>query len=113
MSEQVKYLLVGAGLAAHHAVRGIRERDKEGRIVMVGEEKALFPADTITIAQFELELVGSRNGTLDNMKTGIALLKAGKLRPIISDIYPLDQINTAFDTVRKGVPGRVVVRIGA
>ncbi len=38
MTEQVKYLLVGAGLAAHHAARGIRERDQDGRIVMVGDE---------------------------------------------------------------------------
>ena len=41
MSEQVKYLLVGAGLAAHHAARSIRERDKAGRIVIVGDESEL------------------------------------------------------------------------
>ena len=41
MTEQVKYLLVGAGLAAHHAVRGIRERDKDGRIVIIGDEPEL------------------------------------------------------------------------
>ena len=41
MSEQVKYLLIGAGLAAHHAARGIRERDKAGRIVIVGDESEL------------------------------------------------------------------------
>lgn len=41
MSEQVKYLLIGAGLAAHHAVRGIRERDPAGRIVMIGSEPEL------------------------------------------------------------------------
>jgi 3-phenylpropionate/trans-cinnamate dioxygenase ferredoxin reductase subunit len=38
MSEQTRYLIVGAGLAANHAVRGIRERDEAGRIVIVGEE---------------------------------------------------------------------------
>ncbi len=41
MSEEVKYLLVGAGLAAHHAARGIRERDKAGRMVIVGDEPEL------------------------------------------------------------------------
>jgi D-arabinose 1-dehydrogenase-like Zn-dependent alcohol dehydrogenase len=82
-----------------------------GRIVMVGEEKAFFPADTITIAQHELELVGSRNGTLENMKTGIELLSSGKVRPIISDVYPLDEVNGALDRVRKGAQGRVVVRV--
>jgi 3-phenylpropionate/trans-cinnamate dioxygenase ferredoxin reductase subunit len=41
MSEQTKYLLVGAGLAAHHAARAIREHDQAGRIVIVGDEPEL------------------------------------------------------------------------
>jgi 3-phenylpropionate/trans-cinnamate dioxygenase ferredoxin reductase subunit len=41
MSEDTRYLIIGAGLTAHHAVRGIRERDAEGRIVIVGEEPEL------------------------------------------------------------------------
>ena len=84
-----------------------------GRIVMVGEEKALLPADTIRIAQDELELVGSRNGTLENMKNGLELLRSGMLKPIISNVYPLHQINTAIETVRKGASGRVVVKVAA
>jgi len=38
MPESIKYLLVGGGLAAVWAAQNIRERDKEGRIVIVGEE---------------------------------------------------------------------------
>jgi len=38
-----------------------------GRIVMIGEEKALFPAETIRVAQHELELLGTRNGTRRSM----------------------------------------------
>lgn len=38
MAESTKYLLVGAGLAAVWAAQNIRERDKEGRIIIVGEE---------------------------------------------------------------------------
>jgi 3-phenylpropionate/trans-cinnamate dioxygenase ferredoxin reductase subunit len=41
MNTDVKYLLIGAGLAAHFAMRGIRERDKEGRILIVGAEPEL------------------------------------------------------------------------
>lgn len=41
MSEQTHYLIIGAGLAAHHAIRGIRERDADGRIVMIGDEPEL------------------------------------------------------------------------
>jgi 3-phenylpropionate/trans-cinnamate dioxygenase ferredoxin reductase subunit len=38
MPESTKYLLVGGGLAAVWAAQNIRERDKEGRIIIVGEE---------------------------------------------------------------------------
>lgn len=38
MPESTKYLLVGGGLAAVWAAQNIRERDKEGRVIIVGEE---------------------------------------------------------------------------
>jgi len=41
MSEHAGYLIVGAGLAGHFAVRGIRERDADGRIVIIGDEPEL------------------------------------------------------------------------
>ncbi|MBQ2063494.1 MAG: oxidoreductase, partial [Firmicutes bacterium] len=36
--KKVDYLIVGAGIAAISAVRGIREIDREGTIQMIGEE---------------------------------------------------------------------------
>jgi 3-phenylpropionate/trans-cinnamate dioxygenase ferredoxin reductase subunit len=41
MSEHTRYLIIGAGLAGHFALRGIREKDAEGRIVLVGDEPEL------------------------------------------------------------------------
>lgn len=41
MTDNVKYLLVGGGLAAHHAARAIRERDEAGRMIMIGDEPEL------------------------------------------------------------------------
>lgn len=38
MPESTKYLIVGGGLAAVWAAQNIRERDKEGRVIIVGEE---------------------------------------------------------------------------
>jgi 3-phenylpropionate/trans-cinnamate dioxygenase ferredoxin reductase subunit len=38
MPETTKYLIVGGGLAAVWAAQNIRERDKEGRLIIVGEE---------------------------------------------------------------------------
>jgi len=39
--KKVRYLLVGGGLSAASAVEGIRERDAEGSILMIGEETHL------------------------------------------------------------------------
>ena len=42
MSEQAyAYIIVGGGLAGASAVEGIRERDKEGSILLIGSEKHL------------------------------------------------------------------------
>jgi 3-phenylpropionate/trans-cinnamate dioxygenase ferredoxin reductase subunit len=41
MSEHARYLIIGAGLAGHFALRGIRERDADGRIVLIGDEPEL------------------------------------------------------------------------
>lgn len=83
-----------------------------GRIVMVGEAPMThFPADTIRIAQHELELIGSRNGSRKNMEKAIELLRRGKVKPIISNVFPLEQINKALQVVRRAPPGRVVIRV--
>ncbi len=38
MTEQTSYLIVGGGMTADAACRGIREHDPDGRILLVGEE---------------------------------------------------------------------------
>jgi D-arabinose 1-dehydrogenase-like Zn-dependent alcohol dehydrogenase len=91
--------------AAKAAARG-------GRIVVIGEE-AEYPAiDTITLAQCELQLIGSRNGGLEDARHALDLLSRGVLRPPIAAHFPLEQINDAFAFVRRGeAPGRVIIRV--
>jgi D-arabinose 1-dehydrogenase-like Zn-dependent alcohol dehydrogenase len=83
-----------------------------GRVVMVGEEEAQPPATSTQIAQRELEIVGSRNGSRSNMELGLQLLSRGVIKPLISDVFPLEKINEAFERVRNGASGRVVVKVG-
>ena len=83
-----------------------------GRIVIVGEEEVRFPASSTEIAQRELEVVGSRNGSLSNMETALRLLGLGVVRPFISDRFALEQVNEALETVRRGASGRVVLELG-
>jgi D-arabinose 1-dehydrogenase-like Zn-dependent alcohol dehydrogenase len=97
------------GLAATMKLAAaIAGRDRT--IVVIGEE-AEFPAiDSITLAQRELRIIGSRNGGLADAREALDLLSRGVLRPVVAGRYPLEQINEAFAAARSGrTPGRIIV----
>jgi propanol-preferring alcohol dehydrogenase len=89
--------------AAASVVRG-------GRTIVIGEE-AEYPAiDTITLAQRELQIIGSRNGGLQDARDALELLARGVLRPRIAGQFPLERINDALELVRSGqARGRVII----
>jgi propanol-preferring alcohol dehydrogenase len=93
-------------LAAAVARRG-------GRIVVIGEEAEFPSIDTIMLAQRELQIIGSRNGGLQDAIDALDLLARGVLHPPIAAHFPLERINDAFDLVRSGnANGRVIITTG-
>jgi propanol-preferring alcohol dehydrogenase len=80
-----------------------------GRVVVVGDEQDFLPVNTTEIAQQELEIIGSRNGTRQDTVEAIRLLEAGVVNPRVARRFPLEEINAAFDHVRRGALGRVVI----
>jgi D-arabinose 1-dehydrogenase-like Zn-dependent alcohol dehydrogenase len=82
-----------------------------GRIIVIGEEPQFPAIDTIEIAQKELEIVGSRNGSYQEMTEAIRLLENGTVKPHVAGHYPLEEINDAFAKLRGGASGRIVVVI--
>jgi len=82
-----------------------------GRIVVIGEEPQFPAIDTIEIAQKELEIVGSRNGSYQEMAEAIRLLESGTVKPHVAARYPLEEINGAFNQLRAGSSGRIVIII--
>jgi propanol-preferring alcohol dehydrogenase len=81
-----------------------------GRVVVIGEEAELPDIDTITLAQRELQIIGSRNGGLQDARDALEWLSRGTLRPPIAGRFPLERINEAFDFVRSGqARGRVII----
>ena len=87
---------------ARHVMKG-------GRIVVIGEEQEFPGIETTEIAQRELEIIGSRNGTRQDMVEVLALLKSGIIKPYVAARFPLHEINTAFEFMRSQSLGRVVV----
>lgn len=84
-------------------------RDK-GRIVIVGEESQSVDIDTATIAQRELEIVGSRNGSMADVAKALELMSQGILVPRIDQVIKLDDVNVALDTMANGKSnGRFVI----
>lgn len=88
--------------AADYLMRG-------GRIIVIGEEPEFPQIDTIQIAQRELEIIGSRNGTRQDTVDAIRLVESGVVKPYIGARFPLEKINEAMDATRHGSLGRVVV----
>ena len=82
-----------------------------GRIVVIGEERDFPSIDTTEIAQKELEIIGSRNGTRQDTVEAIRLLETGVVRPVIGRRFTLEGINEAFDFLRGGAVGRVVINV--
>jgi 2-desacetyl-2-hydroxyethyl bacteriochlorophyllide A dehydrogenase len=90
-------------LAADSTARG-------GRIVVIGEEPEFPAIDTITIAQRELEIIGSRNGSFQDAVDALEFMSSGIIQPWIDRRFPLTEINLAMDYLRSGAAhGRVVV----
>jgi D-arabinose 1-dehydrogenase-like Zn-dependent alcohol dehydrogenase len=82
-----------------------------GRVVVVGEQEHFVPATSTEIAQRELEIIGSRNGTRQDLVEAIRLVERGLVRPPIAARFPLEDINHAMQRVREGAAGRVVVEV--
>lgn len=80
------------------------------RIVVIGEEPEFPAIDTITIAQRELEIIGSRNGGFQDAVDALEFMSADIIQPRIDRRFRLSEINLALDYVRSGAAhGRVVV----
>jgi len=83
-----------------------------GQIIVIGEEPDFPAIDTIQIAQREIEIIGSRNGSRQDAEIAIQWMANGIVRPPIVKHVPLSEINDGLDIVRNGsAHGRVVVTL--
>jgi propanol-preferring alcohol dehydrogenase len=82
-----------------------------GRVVVIGEQEASPSVTSTEIAQRELEIVGSRNGTRQDLVEAIRLVERGAITPPIAARYRLDEANEALQAFRSGAPGRIVLQV--
>jgi S-(hydroxymethyl)glutathione dehydrogenase / alcohol dehydrogenase len=89
---------------------------KDGSLVLVGVPHEKVTINTLRV-HFNMVLTGSEGGSAHphiDIPRIIRLIKAGRLSfdGIITDEFALDDINPAFDLVRSGKAGRVLIRVG-
>jgi propanol-preferring alcohol dehydrogenase len=83
-----------------------------GQIIVIGEEPQYPAIDTIQIAQRELEIIGSRNGGLQDARDAMEMIGTGLVRPPITARFPLERLNEALKIMRSGqANGRLVVEL--
>jgi len=83
-----------------------------GKIIVVGEEPEFPAIDTIQIAQRELEIKGSRNGSKQDAMDAMQWMARGIINPPIAAHLPLERINEGLEMVRNGsATGRVVIAL--
>lgn len=80
--------------------------------MVIGEEPEFPEIDTIQIAQRELEIIGSRNGSLADAANAIRMIDQAIIDPPIARSFSLEEINTTMELVRSGnAHGRFVISI--
>jgi D-arabinose 1-dehydrogenase-like Zn-dependent alcohol dehydrogenase len=81
-----------------------------GRIVMIGETEDTIPLSTFKLCVNELDILGSRSGGRQDTVEAIQLVESGVVTPLVSDVFPLEKINEAFEGIKQGkVMGRAVI----
>ena len=81
-----------------------------GRLVLVGYTEERYPLKGEQLDQNELTIIGIRGGRMLDLINAVQLVAAGKIKSIVTDMYPLENANEALAFLRAGKAlGRVVL----
>ena len=101
--------LVGKSETVNSALTFLR---KGGKLILVGynyeKPLSIFPA---VIMRGEFRIIGSRACRIDDLREVIDLVAAKKIKPLVSETYPLERVNEVHDRLKKNeLLGRVVLQ---
>lgn len=69
-----------------------------------------FTADSVDVVLSEKRIVGSRTSSKQDLVDVIRLVEQGKITPVVSQRYKLEEVNKALEALRRGEAiGRIVV----
>ncbi|PNH78165.1 zinc-binding dehydrogenase [Arthrobacter sp. AFG20] len=112
LPERVEAVMETVGEATwSHSMKVLRPG---GTIVVAGATTGPSPsADLQRLFFLGLRIVGTRVGTLAEMRQLLAFCTQNKLAPSIDSVYPLDQGRNAFERLQSGrAAGKIVLTVG-
>ena len=91
----------------------MKKLGKNGRYIMVGYAPGVeFPFDSEYMHLNETQIVGTRNGTMQELSEILRLLSSNAVQSIVDRVLPLHRTNEALELVREGnAVGRVVLSV--
>ncbi len=91
----------------------LRALGKGGRLVIVGHHGGSeFAVQGSLMVANEWEILGSRNVSKRELVEVVALVKAGRVWPVVTGVHPLEEAETLHEQLRKQqIVGRVVLEM--
>ena len=82
-----------------------------GRLIILGYQPGqTFPLEPFTLVSKWIQIIASHNHTVKDVEDVASLVSDGRVKPIISDRYAMEEANGALDKLRQGDPvGRIVL----
>ena len=84
-----------------------------GRLLLLGYQYGqTFSMDPAKLVYDEIEIIGSRASIRQDLVDVISLVERGKVKPVISDRFPLEKANEAFVKLRNSASlGRIILTL--
>ena len=111
LPEKVDVVIETVGAATwEHSLRALRPG---GRIVVSGATSGMNPPAALNRVYFlQLSVVGSTMGTRDELVEMLALIERSGIRPMVSDVRPLNDARASFELLERGdVFGKLVLTV--
>lgn len=89
---------------------GMQTLTNGGRLVVLGYSQERYPIDPRQVAVRELEVIGTRSGGREDTVEAIRLVGSPGWKPIVTDTYPLEEVESAHATMRAATAlGRIAL----
>jgi D-arabinose 1-dehydrogenase-like Zn-dependent alcohol dehydrogenase len=100
---------VGTDGTAQLALGALR---KGGKLILIGLFGGEIPLSIAGMILRAMTIQGSHLGSLEELKSVVALARAGKIKPIPIQVRPLAEVSRTLDELKTGgITGRVVARV--